>query len=53
MSIIFENGSCSGLSFFFSGKVVEYNRTDLIYGSFGVSVDMEQLGSHGTDFHEL
>jgi len=50
---IFENGSCSGLSFCFSGEDAEYNRTDVIYTSFVMSVRMEQLGSHWTDFHEL
>jgi hypothetical protein len=50
---IFENGSCSGLLFCVSGKDEEYNRTDLIYSSFVMSVRMEQLGSHRMDFHEL
>jgi hypothetical protein len=50
---IFENGSCSGLSFCFSGEDVEYNRTDPIYSSFVMFVHMEVLSSQGTDFHEL
>jgi len=50
---IFENGSCSGLSFYISGKDEEFNRTDLIYSTFVMSVRTEQLGSHGMDFHEL
>jgi len=49
---IFENGSCSGLSFYISGKD-EYNRTDLIYSGFVMSVRTKQIGFHGTDFHEL
>ena len=50
---IFENGSCSGLSFCVSSKDEEYNGTDLIYSSFVMSVCMEQLSSHGSDFSGL